>query len=202
MRSIVFVTALTAGVVNPCPPPTIDLAKLNTDLTRFSETSVAFINKALTPVKPEAAPFDAVAAVKVDEDLDYRIAKQTKSIDGWSAFLAAHPQGVHAPAARAELDKLQPPPAPTVAEVVLNTPSQQWDFFRLMERLNAEAPEAATTTSIVEVPETKTIVKWRERRTRLIVYRRVARTRHRSEPPSLPPFFLALFGQQRPRASR
>jgi hypothetical protein len=202
MRSIVFVTALMAGALNPYAPPTIDLAKVNADLVKFSETSVAFINNAVTPVKPEASPFDAVASARVDEDLDYRIAEQTKSIDGWRAFLASHPHGAHAPAAQAELDKLQPPPAPTVAEVMLNTPSQQLDFFRLMERLSAEAPEVSTTTTIVEVPETKTIVKWRERRTRSIVYRRVARPGHRSEPSSLPPFLLALFGQQRPRASR
>jgi hypothetical protein len=200
-RSSVFVTALMAGVLNPYAPPTIDLAKLNTDLVKFSETSVALINKALTPVKPEAAPFDRLASAKVDEDLDYRIAEQTKSVDGWRAFIAAHPQGAHAPAAQAELDKLQPP-APTVAKVALSTPSQQFEFFRMMERLSAEAPEASTTTTIVEVPETKTIVKWRERRTRWIVHWRVARSSHRSEPPSLPPLFSALFGDQRPRARR
>src|SRR5271163_896780 len=124
MRSIVFVTALMAGALDPYAPPTIDLAKLNTDLAKFSERSVAFINNALTPVKPEAAPFDAVASAKVDEDLDYRIAEQTKSIDGWRAFLAAHPRGAHAPAAQTELDKLQPPPEPKVTEVALNTPSE------------------------------------------------------------------------------
>jgi hypothetical protein len=202
MRSIVFVTALMAGALNPYAPPTIDLAKLNADLAKFSETSVAFINNALTPVKPEAAPIDAVAAAKVDEDLDYRIAAQTKSIDGWRAFLAAHPDGAHAPAAQAEFGKLQPRPEPPVADAAPKTPSQQLDFFRLMERLSAEAPEASPTTTIVEVPETKTIVKWRERRTRLVVYRRVARPRHQSEPSGLPPLFMALFGQQRPRASR
>jgi hypothetical protein len=202
MRSILFVTALMAGVFNPYAPPTIDLAKLNTGLAKFSETSVAFINRALTPVKPDAAPIDAVASAKIDEDLDYHIAEQTKSFDAWRAFLVAHPEGAHARAAQAELDKLQPPPQPPVAEAALNTPNQQLEFFRLMERLSDDAPEAAPTTTIVEVPETKTIVKWRERRTRLILFRRVARPSHRSEPSSLPPFLLALFGPQRPRASR
>jgi hypothetical protein len=99
MRSIVFVTALTAGVFNPYAPLTIDhaklntdlaefSAKLNTDLAKFSETSVVFFSRALTPVKPEAAPIDAAASAKVDEDLDYRIAEQRKSIDGWRAFLS------------------------------------------------------------------------------------------------------------------
>ena len=202
MRSIVFVAATMAGTLNPYAPPTIDLARLNAELAKFSDRSVAFINAALTPVKPEAAPIDAVASAKVDEDLDYRIAEQTKSVDGWRAFLAAHPQGPHAPAAQAALDTLQPPPAPPVAEVALNTPSQQLEFFRLMERLSANAPEAAPTTTIVEVPvpETKTIVKWRERRT--VIYRRAARPPHRSQPSSLPPFLAALFGEPRPRPRR
>jgi hypothetical protein len=201
MRSALFVAAFIAAVLNPYAPPIIELAKLNTDLASFSETSVAFINTVLTPVKPEAAPIDAVASAKIDEDLDYRIAQQTKSIEKWRAFLVAHPQGAHARAAQAEVDKLQPPPAPA-AEVTPNTPSEQLEFFRLMERLSADAPEAAPTTTIVEVPETKTIVKWRERRTRLILYRRVARPSHRSEPFSLPPFLLALFGDRPYRASR
>jgi hypothetical protein len=194
-----FLAALTAGTLNPYSPPAIGLAKLNTDLVRFSGASVAFISNVLTPVKPEAAPIDAVASGKVDEDLDYRIAAQTKSIDGWRAFLAAHPDGAHAPAAQAELDKLQPPPArrPTVVE--LKTPSEQLDFFRFMERQSVEAPEAKTT--VVEVPQTitTTIVKWRERR---VVHWRVARPRYRTEPSSLPPFFLALFGDQRARGGK
>jgi hypothetical protein len=213
MRSIVFATALMAGALNPYAPPTIDVAelntglakfsdKLNTALGKFSQTSVALISTALTPAKPEAAAIDAAASAKVEEDLDYRLAEQTKSIDGWRAFLVAHPEGTHAPAAQAELDKLQPPPAPPVAKVALNTPSGQLEFFRLMERLSANAPEAAPTTTIVEVPvsETKTIVKWRERRT--VIYRRAARPRYRSEPSGLPPFLMALFGEQRTRAGR
>jgi hypothetical protein len=203
MRSIVFVAALMAGALNPYAPPTVNLAKLNDDLAKFSETSVAFINTALTPVRPEAAPIDPAASAKVDEDLDYRIAGQRKSIDGWRGFLAAHPQGPHAPDAQAELEKLQPPAKPPVAEAAApKTPSQQFEFFRLMERLSADAPEASPTTTIVEVPETKTIVKWREHRTRLIIYRRVARTSHRSGSTGLPPFLSALFGDQRPRASK
>lgn len=216
MRSMMFATALIAGVFNPYAPPTIDPANLNADLVRFSaelntglakfnETSVAFIRTALTPATPEAAPIDAAASAKIDEDLDYRIAEQRKSAEGWRAFLTAHPAGAHAPAAQAELDKLEPPPAPPVSVVALNTlntPSQQLEFFRLMERSSADAPETAPTTSIVEVPvpETKTIVKWRERRT--VIYRPTARSRYRSEPSGVSSFLLALFGQQRFRAGR
>jgi hypothetical protein len=213
MRSIMFAIALMAGMLNPYAAPTINPANLNADLAGFSakldaglgrltETSVAFISGALTPVKPEAAPIDAAASARVDEELDYRIAAQRKSADGWRAFLTAHPTGAHAPAAQAELDKLEPPPAPPVSEAALNTPGQQLEFFRLMERSSADAPETAPTTSIVEVPvpETKTIVKWREHRT--VIYRRAARPRYRSEPSSLPPFLLAFFGQQRSQARR
>ena len=71
--------------------------------------------------KPQAEvpAVDPIAAAKVDEDLDYRIAERTKSTEGWRAFLAAHPDGPHAQSARAELDKLAPPmtpAAPTAAQ--------------------------------------------------------------------------------------
>ena len=201
LKPFVFVAALTGGTLSPYAPQGIDLAKLNAGLTRFSTTSVAFINKALTPVTPEAAPLDPVAVANVNEDLDYRIAEQTKSAEGWRSFLAAHPHGAHARAAQADLDRLEPPPAPTPAVAKLNTPSQQLEFFRLMERQSDEAPQPQTTTTLVEVPEpiTQTIVKWRERR---VVRWRVARPTRRAEPSSLPPFLLALFGDRRARGGR
>jgi hypothetical protein len=207
MRSIVFVAALTAGVLNPYAPPGADLAntlgKLNAGLVEFSQTSVAFIDKALTPARPEAALIDAAASARVDEDLDYRIAKQTGSIDGWRAFLKAHPNGAHAPAAQAELDKLEPPPraapppaspaatrqapvpafAPAVE--VMNAPARQPDFFRSLEKEAASPP--------------KTIIKWRERR---VIRWRVERPRHRPAPSGLPPFLAALFGERPSRAGR
>jgi len=200
LKPFAFAAALTGGTLSPHAPG-IDLAKLNADLTAFSATSVAFINRALTPVKPEAAPLDPVAAANVNEDLDYRIAQQTKSAQGWRAFLAAHPHGAHASAAQAELDRLEPPPPPAPVVAELNTPSRQFDFFRLMERQSAEAPEAQTKTTVVEPPEpkTRTIVKWRERR---VVRWRVVRPRRRAEPSGLPPFLLALFGDPRARRGR
>jgi len=202
LRPFGFVAALTAGMLNPYAPSAVDLVQLNTGLVKFSATSVALISKALTPVKPQAEPLDPVAVASVDEDLDYRIAAQTKSPEGWRAFLAGHPHGAHAPAAQAELDKLQPAPAPAPTVADLQTPSQQLDFFRFMERQSAEAPEAKTT--VVEIPETitTTIVKWRERRPRSIVHWRVAQPRRRAEPSNLPPFFLALFGDQRARGNK
>lgn len=221
MRSIVFVAAMMAGVLEPYAPPTLDLAKLNTDLVKFSATSVAFIDRALTPARPEAAPIDPVAFARVDEDLDYRIAKQTGSIDGWRAFLAAHPNGAHAPAAQAELDKLQPPPAapppaappavapPPAAPPPVATPPAATAkapaapvpaFAPAVEVLNAPAREPDFFRPLEQAaasPPPKTIIKWRERR---IVRWRVERPRHR--PSGLPPFLAALFGERRPRASR
>ena len=126
LKPFVFAAALMGGAFS-LYATRIDLGRLNADLTAFSTTSVAFINRTFTPVRPRAAPLDPVAAARVNEDLDYRIAEQTKSAQGWRAFLAAHPHGAHAQAAQAELDKLQPPqpPAPAVAALkvaALNTP--------------------------------------------------------------------------------
>jgi hypothetical protein len=69
--------------------------------------------------KPEAevSAVDPIAAAKVDEDLDYRIAERTKSTEGWRAFLAVHPDGPHAQSARVELDKLAPPVTPSAPAV-------------------------------------------------------------------------------------
>ena len=58
---------------------------------------------ALAPA-PEKLSIDNVSSQNVAEDLDYRIARHTDSVAGWRAFLAAHPDGPHAQAARAEID--------------------------------------------------------------------------------------------------
>ena len=66
---------------------------------------------ALAPA-PEKLSIDNVSSQNVAEDLDYRIARHTDSVAGWRAFLAAHPDGPHAQAARAEIDQPQPAPSP------------------------------------------------------------------------------------------
>jgi hypothetical protein len=76
------------------------------DISVAISTSLAAKPQAVVPA------VDPIAAAKVDEDLDYRIAERTKSTEGWRAFLAAHPDGPHAQSARAELDKLAPPMTP------------------------------------------------------------------------------------------
>ena len=62
---------------------------------------------ALAPA-PDKLSIDNVSSQNVAEDLDYRIARHTDSVAGWRAFLAAHPDGPHAQAARAEIDHPQP----------------------------------------------------------------------------------------------
>jgi hypothetical protein len=52
----------------------------------------------------EAAPPLTPAAIE-EEELEYTVARRVASLEGWRAFLAAHPNGAHAPAARAEMEK-------------------------------------------------------------------------------------------------
>jgi hypothetical protein len=89
-------------------PSLEEIAKLRwlADISVAISTSLAAKPQAVVPA------VDPIAAAKVDEDLDYRIAERTKSTEGWRAFLAAHPDGPHAQSARAELDKLAPPMTP------------------------------------------------------------------------------------------
>jgi hypothetical protein len=101
-------------------PSLEEIAKL-----RWLDDISVMISKSLVYAKPQAevSPVDPIAAAKVDEDLDYRIAERTKSLEGWRAFLIAHPDGPHAQSVHAELDKLAAPvtpPAPA-AEQAANT---------------------------------------------------------------------------------
>jgi hypothetical protein len=182
------------------------LPALDHELRGLSEAGVAFIVKTFTPAKAQTEPVDEAVAANLDEDLDFRIAEQTKTEEGWRAFLDAHPHGNRASIAQAELDKLTrpfekapngpppPSPAPKLAPVVeiANAPPRQSVFFAALER--PPPPE----TRIVET----TVVKWRERRTRYITHRVYERPRYyrRRQPP--PPFFLSFFGPPDPRAWR
>ncbi len=69
------------------------------------------VKTALAPA-PEKLSIDTVSSQNVAEDLDYRIARHTDSVAGWRAFLAAHPDGPHAEAARAAIGEPQPAPRP------------------------------------------------------------------------------------------
>jgi hypothetical protein len=121
IRKYAFVLALAAGVIYAYAPLSLeDIAKL-----RWVDDDInVIINKSLALAKREVrvSPVDPVAAAKVDEDLDYRIAQRMKSIEGWRSFLGAHPDGSHARFARAELDKLvlpEKPPALAAAQAAI-----------------------------------------------------------------------------------
>ena len=78
---------------------------------------------ALSPA-PERLAVDTISSENVAEDLDYRIARRSDSPAGWRAFLAAHPNGPHAQAARAEVDGLAPaPPSEQAAAAEQSPPS-------------------------------------------------------------------------------
>ena len=82
--------ALAVPAIYACAPPSLEeLAKPRwlADISLVISTSLA--------AKPEAEipAVDPIAAAKVDEDLDYRIAERTKSTEGWRSFLTAHPDG-------------------------------------------------------------------------------------------------------------
>jgi hypothetical protein len=104
------------------------------------------INKSLASAKPQAdvSPVDPVAAAKVDEDLDYRIAERTKSLEGWRAFLSAHPDGPHAQSARAELDELAAPVAPP-APAAGQAPDQAPPDTKIPSEVVSPPPQSAGT---------------------------------------------------------
>ena len=70
--------------------------------------------------KRRTSKLSGTAAASVDEELDYMVARRLGSLEGWSAFLAAHGSGAYAPSARAEVERLllaQKASAPPAAEV-------------------------------------------------------------------------------------
>ena len=162
---------------------------------KFSGTKGQAIGRVLTPPKSEAAPNPSIVA-KVDEDLDYRIAAQSKTADAWRAFVDAHPNGSHAQEAQEALDKLKlphpapppPPPPKPVAVPLLVAP--------VVEVANAE-PRPPDYFAALEQPETKivekAIVKRRDHRTRYVTHRWPRRYR-----PAPPPFILSLLNPPNP----
>jgi hypothetical protein len=219
LRSSIFLAALVIGIAIAFSGM---LPALDRQLRRFSEASHAFIVRTLTPAKAQTEPIDAKAAADLDEDLDWRIAEQKKTAEGWRAFRAAHPQSAHAPAAETELAKLSPlekvelPPATATAPAPIEPPpatatapapapapaAPAPKFAPVVEVANAPPKGAPDYFAALErrPPETKivetTVVKWREQRTRYIQVHERPRYRRRSPPI---PFFLSWFG---PRAGR
>lgn len=117
----------------------------------LDDVSVA-INKSLAAQPQAEIPsVDPIAAANVDEDLDYRVAQRTASIEGWRAFLTTHPNGPHAQSARAELDKLAPS-APSSAQMAAQAPDSgaadtEIPSGNMSPPLASTVPDTATLTS-------------------------------------------------------
>jgi hypothetical protein len=98
-----------------------------TVLSAYGPSDVYTAVKAAITPSQEKPTVDAIAAATVEEDIDYRVAQHGKSLAGWRAFLDAHPDGPHAQAVQAEIERLMPaqPPQPVeVGEQSLPPPAQ------------------------------------------------------------------------------
>ena len=130
-------------------PSLEEMAKLRwvDDVGVAISTSLAAKPQAVVPA------VDPIAAAKVDEDLDYRIAERTKSTEGWRAFLAAHPDGPHAQSSREELDKLAPPMTPAAPTAAQAPDTGAADTKIPSEVVSPPPPSAGTETARVASDE-------------------------------------------------
>ena len=97
IKKYAFVLMLMLAVIYvyaPLSPE--DVAKL------WLDDIHVILNTSFASARREAgvSPVDPIAAAKVGEDLDYRIAERMKSAEGWRSFLTVHPDGPHAQCAR------------------------------------------------------------------------------------------------------
>ena len=114
-RNSPFTTALLKYITQPGLDIRLALGKVRDDVLRgtnhrqepYVYGSLGGDNVALVPA-PEAPSVAAVPPVAADADeaSDYRTTERFASLDGWRAFLAAHPDGAYARRAQAEIDKL------------------------------------------------------------------------------------------------
>jgi hypothetical protein len=98
-------------------------------------------------------PTPPASPASVDEELDYMVAKQLASLEGWRAFLAAHPNGAYAQSARAEIEK-RPGADNAAAEAPVASPaSAPMDNERVTgvaQRLGSLASYAQSASAQVE----------------------------------------------------
>jgi hypothetical protein len=88
-----------------------------------------------------------------EEELEYGVAERLASLDGWRAFLAAHPNGAHAQTARAEVERrLGATSASTEgpAATPALSPTDTEQGYGLSQRLGALASHAQSATAKVE----------------------------------------------------
>jgi hypothetical protein len=76
-------------------------------LPRIDEINI-LLGNSFQHLRPEATAIvaDPIDTGRIDEDLDYLIAKRIATLEGWQAFLVAHAGGARAESAEAEIDKL------------------------------------------------------------------------------------------------
>jgi hypothetical protein len=110
----------------------------------------AAVTTALTPSQ-EKPVVDAIAAANVEEDIDYRVAQHAKSAAGWHAFLEAHPDGPHAQAAEAEIERLLPTPLAQPVEVAEQTAPSSSPTTPV-DVAESPAPPAPTPAMVEEEP--------------------------------------------------
>jgi hypothetical protein len=100
----------------------------------------------------EKTPVDKISSENLDEDLDYRVARQTKSLAGWRAFLEAHPDGPHSQAAQAEIERLLPTPTPQSVEVAEQSPPSSAATRTPTEAAQSPAPPEPSPVVVENEP--------------------------------------------------
>ena len=100
----------------------------------------------------QGEPPATLAAIE-EEETEYAIAERLASLEGWRAFLTAHPNGAHARWARAEVDKrlsvANTPVEAPVAPPASTSTDQNWGDG-IAERLGALAAHAQSATTKVK----------------------------------------------------
>jgi hypothetical protein len=99
-------------------------------------------NAEVIPIEPTSP----AAPASIDEELDYIVAKRLASLEGWRAFLDAHPSGAYAKSAGAEVARRLGASAATSGAA----PSNNGRGYGLSERLASVASYAQFATAKVE----------------------------------------------------
>ena len=110
----------------------------------------SLVDSASIPEKPKEA-VAPVAIASTDEELDHRVAQRLGSLEGWRAFLAAHPNGAYAQSARAEVARrLGAESASAEAPVPAPASGSTERGFGIVQGLGLLASYAQSATAKVE----------------------------------------------------
>ena len=103
------------------------------------------------PPFAQTATRDSPASI-VEEELQYKVAKEVATLDGWQALLTAHPNGVHAQSARAEVARLldaQSASTDGFAAMAALSPTRNDRGYGLFQRLEALGSNAQSASAKV-----------------------------------------------------